>query len=122
MFHFLRIRHPRAILIYLVLVLPSLILARKSNKDVHDGTPTWFEVVINHPIIIELWHTVETFGRGFLLGFGSTILTDIVYRGKRSQEELNDTLQFGRIAGFGAACFLVGASVFIPRSWRLASF
>ena len=59
---------------------------------------------------------------GFLLGFGSTILTDIVYRGKRSSEELTDTLRFGRVAGFGAACFLVGASVFVPKSLRVASF
>lgn len=119
MFH--RRRGFPPVLMIFVLLLPTLILARKS-KDVQDVTPTLFEAFINHPITIELWHTIETFVRGFLLGFGSTILTDIVYRGKRSQEELNDTLQFGRIAGFGAACFLVGASVFVPRSWRLASF
>jgi len=73
-------------------------------------------------ILTELYFTLETFVRGFLMGYGSTILQDLLLKGKRAEEEVEKTKQFGLVVGTGLGCFLVGSSIFVPRSWRVAGF
>jgi len=43
---------------------------------------------------------------------------DTFLSNKRSAEDLAKTIEFGKIVGAGVGCFLVGASVFVPRKLR----
>ncbi|GMH56131.1 hypothetical protein TrRE_jg2361 [Triparma retinervis] len=78
----------------------------------------------NHNLLylafLELVFTAETFIRGFLMGFGLTIMSDILLQGKRKKEDLASAKEFGVQVGLGVGTFLVGASVLVPRSWRIA--
>eukprot|EP00520_Triparma_pacifica_P020042 CAMPEP_0118662792 /NCGR_PEP_ID=MMETSP0785-20121206/17032_1 /TAXON_ID=91992 /ORGANISM="Bolidomonas pacifica, Strain CCMP 1866" /LENGTH=124 /DNA_ID=CAMNT_0006556383 /DNA_START=174 /DNA_END=545 /DNA_ORIENTATION=+ len=68
----------------------------------------------------EVFFTFETFVRGFLMGFGATIIQDCLFMGKRTREDLRQAKEFGVFVGLGVGTFLVGASVLVPRSWRVA--
>jgi len=62
--------------------------------------------------------TLEVAMRGFLLGFGVTVLKDLLIDGKRGEEDIALTCQYGKAVGLGMACTLVGASVMIPTRWQ----
>ena len=68
--------------------------------------------------LFEVARTVEVAVRGFLLGFGLTLLKDFLVDGKRDPKDKQETLHFGMMVGFGMASALVGASLFIPASLR----
>lgn len=59
----------------------------------------------------------ETMVRAFLLGFGWTIVSQLLFRDK-DLDQLGPILRKGAVVGLGLACTLVGAALFVPHSWR----
>jgi len=62
--------------------------------------------------------TIEVGFRGFLLGFGATVLKDLLIDGKREEADRLAAFEYGRSVGYGMACTLVGASLFVPSYFR----
>ena len=58
--------------------------------------------------------TVEVFVRGFLLGFGTTLLKDLLLDGRRDDGDVQKSCQHAKYIGLGMGCALVGMSVMIP--------
>ncbi|GMH95415.1 hypothetical protein TL16_g13152, partial [Triparma laevis f. inornata] len=103
--------------VVLLLLLSSAASAKRCDcaSDKEDLKPKWKEL-----IMLELFFTLETLVRGFLMGFGATILQDLLLQGKRSKDEVQKTKEFGVIVGLGLGCFMVGGSMLVPRSWRVS--
>ena len=69
-------------------------------------------------------HTLEVFGRGFLLGFGATLLKDLLIDGKREASDRANAVHYGKSIGLGMGCVLVGLSVLVPtrlQEWVMES-
>ena len=74
-----------------------------------------------------LWTTIETGGRGFLLGFGTAILKDLLIDRKgsgadESKLDFTKTLQFAKLVGLGSSCFMVGIAIVLPARLRAEMF
>ena len=74
---------------------------------------TAFWKVLSHYAVTTL-HTLEVFIRGFLLGFGATLLKDLLIDGKREAADRANAVHYGKYIGLGMGCVLVGLSVLIP--------
>ena len=82
-----------------------------------------FWKVLSHYAVTTL-HTVEVFARGFLLGFGATLLKDLLIDGKRDAADRANAVHYGKYIGLGMGCVLVGLSVLIPtrlQEWVMQS-
>ena len=82
-----------------------------------------FWKVLSHYAVTTL-HTVEVFVRGFLLGFGATLLKDLLIDGKREAADRANAVHYGKYIGRGMGCVLVGVSVLIPtrlQEWVMQS-
>lgn len=82
-----------------------------------------FWKVLSHYAVTTL-HTLEVFVRGFLLGFGATLLKDLLIDGKREAADRANAVHYGKYIGLGMGCVLVGLSVLIPtrlQEWVMQS-
>ena len=82
-----------------------------ANMESAGATVFW--KVFSHYAVTTL-HTLEVFVRGFLLGFGATLLKDLLIDGKREAADRANAVHYGKYIGLGMGCVLVGLSVLIP--------
>ena len=92
-----------------------------ANMESAGATAIW--KVLSHYAVTGL-HTLEVFVRGFLLGFGATLLKDLLIDGKREAADRANAVHYGKYIGLGMGCVLVGLSVLVPtrlQEWVMES-
>ena len=113
------------LLAILALTLEVAASATAGDENVTTTSPgaAAFWKVLSHYAVTTL-HTVEVFVRGFLLGFGATLLKDLLIDGKREAADRANAVHYGKYIGLGMGCVLVGLSVLIPtrlQEWVMQS-
>ena len=87
--------------------------AEEQGANLESAGATAFWNVLSHYAVTTL-HTLEVFVRGFFLGFGATLLKDLLVDGKREAADRANAVHYGKYIGLGMGCVLVGLSVLVP--------
>ena len=106
----------------LTLKVAASAAAAETDTATSPGAAAFWKV-LSHYAVTTL-HTVEVFVRGFLLGFGATLLKDLLIDGKREAADRANAVHYGKYIGLGMGCVLVGLSVLIPtrlQEWVMQS-
>lgn len=98
---------------FMIMALCAAAIAEAAGSSSTCAQPTTVGEILTHYTTV-LIRTIEVAVRGFLLGYGLTIMNDLLVKGNRGDEDIAAAHRYGRNVGLGMACTMVGATVMLP--------